>query len=42
MQLMNAEFNMNNKKLGKDMMRIAEKTKLSQENNMDAEKVTAQ
>ena len=26
-QLMNAEFNMNNKKLGKDMMRVAERNK---------------
>ena len=34
MQLMNAEFNVNNKKLGRDMMKAAEKIELYQESNM--------
>ena len=41
-QLMNAEFNMNNKMLGRDMMKAAKKTEQYQENNIDAETVTVQ
>ena len=36
---MNAEFNMNNKKLGRDLMKAAEKTEQYQERNADAGKV---